>query len=219
MALRQNAAIGRLVVEKDIQFGNNRTGQTKGAASAGLFGGAGTTTSPAITSQAGKNFLDFRTRSTDATGADSRGIYWRHELTGAGASGETARFFTIVKTTTNANAAHGLHASMELADTGNVAGQGCAVRATLGAAAATRNVGGSQAALILDSNYATGNTLTGRVSLLRLTKSGAVDITTFLDIADDQCLKGSAASGAASDALKVLLPDGTVRYISLVAAS
>jgi len=96
----------------------------------GLLAGGGTGASPLTTSEAGKNFFDLRTQSTDATGADSRGLYWRHYLAGAGGSGETGRLFTTV-TGVGAVAAHGLHASVSLSGSGTIAGQATGVRATL----------------------------------------------------------------------------------------
>jgi hypothetical protein len=74
-------------------------------------------------------------------------------------------------------------------------------------------------ALQIDSFIGAQNTVPGRCSLIRLDKAGSVDVPFFLDIADDQCLKGSSATGAAADALAVLLPNGTTKYISLIAAS
>jgi hypothetical protein len=193
-------------------------GPTGAVSTTALLFGGGTAADP-ITSTLAKNFVDFRTsNSVAASTGDTRGIYWRHTLTNASGSGETARFYTVNNGAT-ATAVHGAHITAALGAAGNIAGLIAGVRATLGAAAATKNMGGTGCCLQIDTDIGAGNTLTGRYSMIRLAKSGSVDVTTFLDISDDQCLKGSAATGSAGDALKVLLPDGSTKYISLIAAS
>jgi hypothetical protein len=219
MAWREQASFGEVRVGKFLDLRPTKTGVTLGAKSAGILGGAGTNGTPQSTSLAGKNFLDFRTKTTDATGADSRGIYWRHALAGAGASGEAGRFLTSLAGA-SAVGVHGVHATAQIETTGAVAGQIGALRATLGAASATRNLGGTLASLIVDSDIGTNNTVTGRASLIRLTKSGSVDIANFLDVADDQCLKGDATVNAsANNALNVIMPDGSARWILLYPAA
>ena len=104
------------------------TGQG-GADSAGLLFGAGTSTSPATTATADKNFKEFRVQST-ATSGDARGEYLRLYLGGAGGAGESLRAFTTVNNVAAANA-HGAHISLNFGTSGTVTGQGIASRNTL----------------------------------------------------------------------------------------
>jgi hypothetical protein len=97
---------------------------------ASLWFGAGTSASPLATAAAGTKFQEMYTKSTDATGADSRGLYWKHTLAGAGASGEAGRFMTSL-TAAGAVAARGIHASLVPSGSGTVTGLGAAVDATL----------------------------------------------------------------------------------------
>lgn len=102
-------------------------GLNGGAASASwLLMWVGTTANPAATAAAGNMFAEFRTKST-ATSGDSRGLYWRHELAGAGVSGESLRSFT--KVSAAAATARGAHFSIDLADAGTVSGFGAGVDA------------------------------------------------------------------------------------------
>ena len=89
----------------------------------------GSSSAPQTSSAASYNFAGVWTESTDATGSDQRGIYWRHYLAGAGASGEAGRFFTTV-TGAGANAAHGAHISCSFSGSGTLTGEAAAVRAT-----------------------------------------------------------------------------------------
>lgn len=103
-------------------------GLNGGAASAsGLLMGVGTTANPATTAAANNMFAEFRTQST-ATSGDSRGLYWRHDLNGAGVSGESIRNFT--KVTGAAATARGSHTSLDIdVSTGSVSGLGAGVDA------------------------------------------------------------------------------------------
>ena len=76
-----------------------------GGTSPALVFGVGLSSDPATTATANKNFLEFRTQST-ATSGDSRGIYNRLYLAGAGVSGESLRSFTTVSDVAAATA-HG----------------------------------------------------------------------------------------------------------------
>lgn len=100
-----------------------------GGTSPALVFGVGLSSDPATTSTAGKNFLEFRTQST-ATSGDSRGIYNRLYLAGAGVSGESLRSFTTVSDVAAATA-HGAHISLSFGSTGTITGQGIATRSTL----------------------------------------------------------------------------------------
>lgn len=100
-----------------------------GADAAGaLLLGVGTSASPATTAVADKMFVELRTQST-ATSGDSRGVYVRHELKGAGGSGESLRGNTNV-TAAVANA-HGAHDSVAFQTGGSITGQCAGHRAGL----------------------------------------------------------------------------------------
>jgi len=121
--------------------------------------------------------------SGDQASGDTRCIYWRHYFEDIG-SGEVARFFANVSAANVATGGtvNGAHISLEVAASCNVSGAGNAIRATLGADAATRTVGGTCASLLLDSNIAAGNTVPKSWSFLRVANSGAVVIPYFVSM-------------------------------------
>lgn len=145
-----------------------------------IFMGAGNATTRAATSTADKRFMNFYTEST-ATSGDSRGIYWQHFLSGAGATGDCARFFTKVNATGVAGG-FGVHATLQVQDdaTTGITGLANGVRATLAAEAASRTLGGTLAALQVDSDVATGNTLPATSYFIRAADNGAVKIANLL---------------------------------------
>jgi hypothetical protein len=103
------------------------TGQGGADGAALLFGG-GSTASPVTTSEASKNFLDFRAKNTAASG-DNRLAYFRFDLDGAGASGESLRAFTDLGAA--AANARGAHISLQAGATGYISGLGAGVDAQL----------------------------------------------------------------------------------------
>lgn len=163
--------------------------------------------------------VDLRARADTASGSDARVIYARMHQYGAG-GGEAVRAYAFANASNVATGGtlNGLHASVSVATSSSISGAGNAIRATLEAAAATRTLGGTCAALRLDSNIGANNTVPASWSFLALGKVGSVDLTTFMSIEDDQVL-ASAASGAAASALAVKMPDGSTKYINLLAAS
>jgi hypothetical protein len=94
-----------------------------------LLMGIGTASGRAQANAASRNFLSFYLENF-ATSGDNRGLYLRLYHSGAGAGGEAARFFTTVNNVA-AGTAHGVHASLNFADSGTVTGLGVAARATL----------------------------------------------------------------------------------------
>lgn len=187
-----------------------------GARSAALLIGAGTNASPATDSGNG-NFLDFRLEGTHTSG-DKRGIYMRLFLAGVAGNGEAARFWTTVEGT-GINSAHGAHITASVAVGGAISGLMAGVRATLDAAADTRVLTGTLAALQVDSNVGAGNTLPSAASMIRVAKAGSVDVTNLFDIADDQVCKGDATVGSADNALIMRMPDGSVGYLLVYPAA
>jgi hypothetical protein len=97
--------------------------------SAGILGGAGTSSVKETTSTANKNFLSYYVENK-ATSGDNRGLYLRLYLSGAGGAGESARLFTTVNDVAAANA-HGAHISLNFGTTGSITGSGIANRNTL----------------------------------------------------------------------------------------
>lgn len=93
-----------------------------------LLMGVGTTASPATTAVADKSFIEMRTQSS-ATSGTSRGLYWRHNLSGAGQDGEAIRAFTDL--TAAAATARGAQISLQAGATGYVTGLGVGVDAQL----------------------------------------------------------------------------------------
>lgn len=125
-----------------------------GADAAGaLLLGVGTSASPATTATADKMFVELRTQST-ATGGDSRGVYVRHELKGAGGSGESLRGNTNV--TAAAANAHGGHDSVAFQTGGSITGQCAGHRAGLiipdRAMAANGTYYGGMAEIVIEGN-------------------------------------------------------------------
>jgi len=103
-------------------------GAVGAAATAALLAGGGTSTSPASTSTADKNFLGFWTKSTATSGA-SRAMYLRHYIAGAGGNGDCLRSFATVDVVGAAGAA-GIHATMQVNTGKTITGLGVGVRAT-----------------------------------------------------------------------------------------
>lgn len=198
-------------VKTPLQLGNTAT--------AALVLGCGTSASPESTAVADKNFVGVWTKST-ATSGTSRNTYLRHFIAGAGGEGETLRAWTTINGVVAAGGVHGAHCTASMDATGSSSGLVAGVRATLDAATATRTLTGTLCALQVDSNIGANNTLPASASFIRVADVGTVKITNFLEIANTGgCLKGSAATGAATDALKVRMPDGSALYLSLIAAS
>lgn len=93
-----------------------------------LLMGVGTSANPATDAAANKSFLEFRTQST-ATSGDSRGLYLRHELKGAGISGESLRANTNLGAGIAVNTAHGVHGSVAHQAGATITGLAVGVRA------------------------------------------------------------------------------------------
>ncbi len=182
---RQVVAAGGL-----LQFGDD-------VDTVGVLGGGGTNASPLSTSEAGKNFVDLRTKTTDASGGDSRGLYWRHYLSGAGGSGETIRAFTTVGAA-GAVSAHGVHASVSFGASGTLAGEAAAVRGTF--QVPNKQLGGTIAA-VYSELWADGadSDVSGPASFLRCVLAGtAAGVTTLNGKAALLSLEGVTV-GAAGD--------------------
>jgi hypothetical protein len=109
-----------------------------------LLMGVGTSADPATTAVADKNFIELRTQSSATSGA-SRALYMRHNLSGAGQSGECLRAFTDL--TAAVTTARGAQISLQIGDTGYVSGLGVGVDAQLYIKNAAVPAAGTYAAL------------------------------------------------------------------------
>ncbi len=208
--------------QKRFELGNATLTQ-EGASTAALLMGMGTSTTTCKTGTAGKNFLGFWTESS-ATSGDSRGIYCRNYLSGAGGGGETGRFYTTVKDVAAANA-NGVHCSLDFGTSGTVTGLGCAGKFTLhvpsgGAVAGT--VCAIEAEIWSDAATSDPAGATS-ISFIRFSNSG--DTTGDDDVETDAVLFDLAGftsggvwtdttSNAADEFIKVRTPSG-IRYLVL----
>lgn len=198
--------------------GTNRAGEYEsgvGDTAALLYGAGSTTSQIGDDAVANKNFVGLWTKSTAASG-DTRGVYWRQYFNAAG-SGEVARLWATVNY--NGAAAGGtinaLHATMSVNASCAISGAGNAVRATVSAAAATRTLGGTCAALQLDSDVGTGNTVPASWSFVRVTDSGAVRLANLLNIpaAANGTMFAAHTTQTMTHSIKIVDANGTPYYI------
>lgn len=132
--------------------------------------GSGSASSPVAVTSA-QNISSFY-GSTSATTGDTRLNYSRLNFTSTG-SGETLRAFSVV---TGASAAtggtiNGAHISTSVSTGGTISGAANALRATIGASVASP--GGTLAALQLDTDFASGTSVSADSAFIRVTDSGA----------------------------------------------
>lgn len=166
-------------------------------------------------STANQNGIEMRLRSSAASG-DSRGIYLRLKLYGAG-GGEAGRFFANASTTLVATGGtiNGIHSSMSIDASCSVSGAGNGLRATLGAAAATRTLGGTLAAIQLDSDIGAGNTMPSTHAFARITNSGSVALSNLFIVpnAANGTLLAAHTTQTMTHSMKMISADGTAYYI------
>lgn len=134
------------------------TGQKLGSSGAtaanAILMGVGTSANPSTTSTADKVFIELRTQST-ATSGTSRCLYMRHDLAGAGQSGECLRAFTDL--TAAVSTARGAHISVQAGATGYVTGLAAGVDAQLYIKNEVLPAGGTYTGLNVEI-YSTGST-------------------------------------------------------------
>jgi hypothetical protein len=181
-----------------------------------LIAGAGNTTAPmSDNGVASKNFVGMWTK-TAATSGDSRALYWRHYFEGA-ASGEVLRPWATVNAAGVAagGTVNGIHSSLSVNASCSVSGAGNAIRATLDAATATRTLGGTCAALQLDSNIGANNTVPVSWSFLRVTDSGSVKLPYFLNLpaASNGTIFAAHTTQSMTHSIKCVDAAGTAFYI------
>lgn len=186
-----------------------------------LLFGAGTNADPELTALADKNFLDFRVKSTAASG-DMRGLYIRAYYAGA-TGGEAVRAYATVDAANVATGGtvNGLHASLSINAGASVSGAGNAARFTLDAAADTRTLAGTLSAIQVDSNIATGNTVPASAAFIRLTNSGAVTLDKLLNIptSGSGLMMAPHTTQVMTDSIRIVMADGNVRYIMCTTAA
>lgn len=152
-------------------------------ATAGAIGGVGTSASPYDMGATADQKLYANYAETSATTGDTRLVYDKLTFSGAGGSGETLRAFSVVDSVVAATGGtvNGAHISLEINGTGGgVSGAGNALRATLGGTSASP--GGTLSAVQVDSNFATGVTLAGGTSFIRVTDTNTTKIPNLLNI-------------------------------------
>ena len=120
-----------------------------------------------------------------ATSGDSRGIYNRLYITGAGGGGESFRTYTDVENVAGATA-HGAHISLGFGTSGSLTGQGIAMRGTLhmpSTALPASNVTYSAVQAEIYSDATTSDPSGNLLSFVRLINGG--DATGGADVDDD----------------------------------
>ena len=143
---------------------------------------SGSSTSP-ITVTTAQN-VDAAYVTTSATTGDTRLVYDKLTFTSTG-SGETLRAYSVVTGASAATAGtiNGAHVSTLVDTGGTISGAANALRATIGATVAAP--GGTLAALQLDTDFASGTTVSANSAFIRVTDSGAGagKLTSLMNIA------------------------------------
>ncbi len=186
-------------------YATNRTTNTDGSVI--KIGDATNKVSCGTTANA--KFISVYTNSAATTG-DSRAIYIRHYISGAGGDGEAVRALTTVNNVTAAGGTHGIHASLNFGASGKTTGLGVAGRFTLQIPDTAAQAG--TLAAIMPEIYADGATSdtagATSVSFIRPVISG--DTTGDDTIEDDAVLFDFTGCGAISGGHVVITDTGNV---------
>lgn len=185
----------------------------------GSFGGVdyGSSSREVTESEANTKFIAIYHKST-ATSGDNRSIYCRLNLGGTIAStgyGDCIRAWAKVSGTGYSYAC-GVHATVSVDAGATITGSGAGLRATLGAAAATRTLSGALAAIQADSDVATGNTLPSIHGFIRFTNSGAVALSNLLVLPSAPAAGGilsAHVTDAMTHSIRVIDSAGTAYYL------
>jgi hypothetical protein len=159
----------------------------------GALGGFdyGSSSSEIEETEANNKFIAIYHKSS-ATSGDNRSIYARLNLAGAVTAtgyGDCIRAWAKVSGTGYSYAC-GVHATMSVDAGATVTGSGAGLRATLGAAAASRTLAGALAAIQADSDIGANNTLPSIHGFIRFTNSGSVSLNNLF------VLPAAAANGS-----------------------
>ena len=180
-----------------------------------LLYGVGNSTVPFVTGTANKNFLGFWVKS-NATSGDARGLYMRLYLNGAG-GGEAVRAYATAATNNVATGGtmNGIHASASINTSSSISGAANAGRFTLDAAAATRTLTGTLAAIQADTNIGANNTLPASHAFIRFTNTGSVAFTNLFEVpsASNGTVFAAHVTDAMTHSLKIRSAAGTAYYI------
>jgi hypothetical protein len=188
--------------------------QIGATASAALLIGAGTAAAPYTSSLAGKNFLGFWTKST-ATSGDSRGLYLRHYISGAGGAGDACRIFATATAAVSASGSMtGAHITAAVATGGSIGGQATAVRATFQADTGT-TPGGTLSSLICESYVASGVSLPTSHAFIRFVDTGTVAFTRLFSVPNVASggLFAAHTTQTMTHSLRIRTEGGTVYYL------
>lgn len=203
-------------IENQVDFLLDRIfGPGDGITTAILFGG-GTSADPITTEVADKNFIEYRTETT-ATSGDSRLMYLRHKKSGAGGYADCLRTVLDVACTTGTSYATAIHSTLQFSTTAThvLSGSGAGGRFTLGAGAATRTLTGKLAALQVDSDVATGNTLPTVHGFIRMVDNNSVVLSNafvFPTIGNGLVVAAHTTDGI-SHSVRCIDEAGTVFYL------
>ncbi len=148
----------------------------------------------------------------------ARAIYARLNLGGTIAStgyGDAIRAWAKVSGT-GYSYATGLHATCSIDASATVTGSSSGLRATYGAAADTRTLGGAISALHLCSDVATGNTMPTVNAFIRCTNDGAVSFSHLLALpgaASNSTIFATHTTQTMTHSIRIIDDDGTPYFI------
>lgn len=177
----------------------------------------GSSSAEVETSTADTKFLSMYTK-VSATSGDARAIYARLNLGGTIAStgyGDAGRFWAKVSGT-GYSYATGLHATCSVDAGATVTGSSSGLRATYGAASATRTLGGAIAALQLCSDVGADNTMPTVNAYIRCTKDGSVDFDHLLALpgaATNSTIFATHTTQTMTHSIRIIDNDGTPYFI------
>ena len=201
---------------------NPVTGNTDG----GLIK-AGTSGTPIVEDTANYKFLSFYF-DNGATSGDSRGMYLRQYITGAGGGGEAARIYSTVLNVAAATV-RGAHISLDFGASGTVTGLGAAVGATLHIPDDATQAG--TLAVINAEIWSDGSTSdpAGAASLSCFRVVNAGNSTGMADVDDDAvwmdfsgwtvgdgnmiAVKSAGSAPNVVNSIRIRLPNGSLAYI------
>jgi hypothetical protein len=196
-------------------------------ATAGSVMQAGTSATPLVDDTADAKFLSFYF-DNGATSGDSRGIYLRQYITGAGGGGDAARFYQTVSNVAAATV-RGAHISLDWGTTGSCTGLGAALETTLHIRS-TAGMAGTIYSIkaAIHSDAATSDPVGASIAVFGVVNQG--DSTGMVDVDTDACLfdfvgwtaatgnmlyANTAATGNHTASIKVRWPGGGLKYIYL----
>lgn len=180
----------------------------------GFIGG---TAADPITVTTAENISSFY-GSTSATTGDTRLSYNRLAFTSTG-SGETLRAFSVVS---GANAAtggtvNGAHISLSVNSGGSISGAANGLRVTLGGAAGV-TMGGTVAALQVDSDLTNTTTIPSNAAFIRVTNSGAGTITNLFNLPDAMVAPIGGTATTATQKIRFVDSAGTAYFLYAIEA-